>query len=125
MNLVIGLDFDGTVVKHKYPRLGEDIGAFPWLRQFVESGVLIVLNTMRDGKSLEKARDFIEDNGVPLYGVNNNPDQKRWTLSPKVYAHLYIDDAALGIPLIKPENERPYVDWEKVGPMVLKWIEEK
>lgn len=38
------------------------------------------------------------------------------TSSPKVHADLYIDDAALGCPLIyNPDfSDRPYVDWEKV-----------
>lgn len=46
--------------------------------------------------------------------------QKRWTSSPKIFAHLYIDDAALGVPLKRdPQlSDRLYVDWEKV----LNWL---
>ena len=49
-------------------------------------------------------------------GVNNNPAQERWSSSPKIYAHLYIDDAALGVPLKlnKKISDRYFVDWEKV-----------
>jgi hypothetical protein len=47
--------------------------------------------------------------------VGENPTQKEWTSSPKCYAHIYIDDAALGCPLVKGENgERDYVDWTAV-----------
>ncbi len=75
------------------------------------------------------AEDYLNDaeqwfalNEIPLYGVNRNPDQKSWTSSPKVYAHLYIDDAAIGIPLIVPGEERvaPYVDWNEVERILIK-----
>ena len=38
------------------------------------------------------------------------------SLSPKCYAQLYIDDAALGCPLIyDPEiSDRPFVNWNEV-----------
>ena len=48
-----------------------------------------------------------------------NPTQHTWTKSPKAYGHLYIDDAALGIPLVRGLNgEKPYVDWDKVEEML-------
>ena len=31
-----------------------------------------------------------------------------------MYADIYIDDAALGVPLIREEGKRPYVDWKTV-----------
>ena len=51
-----------------------------------------------------------------MNGINEDPDQKEWTQSPKVYANLYIDDAALGCPLIfNPElSDRPFVNWPEV-----------
>ena len=51
-----------------------------------------------------------------MYGVNENPSQKSWTDSPKPYCHLYIDDAALGVPLESNPHvsSRPYVDWVRV-----------
>ena len=115
--LIVALDFDGTVVKHDYPRIGEDIGAVPWLRKLQEEyGVLFVLNTMRSGPELEKAVQWFKRHDIPLYGVNENPTQKEWTESPKVYAHVYVDDAALGCPCIRPSmDDRPWVDWSIVG----------
>lgn len=114
--LYIGIDFDGTCVTHEYPRVGKDIGAIPVLKKLTDSGHLLILNTMRFGKELDDAVQWFIDNDIPLYGVNENPTQKSWTLSPKVYAHLYIDDAALGCPL-KMDNavsDRPFVDWEYI-----------
>jgi len=66
------------------------------------------------GKYLTHAVDWFKKHEIPLYGIQKNPTQGTWTHSPKCYANLYIDDAALGCPLIYPKGGRPYVDWEKV-----------
>ena len=114
--MYIAIDFDGTCVTHDYPRVGKDIGAVPVLKMFVESGHKLILNTMRSGDELADAVQWFIDNDIPLYGVNENPSQKSWTASPKVYAHLYIDDAALGCPLMFDHavSNRPFVNWELV-----------
>ncbi len=117
-NKILGLDFDGTCVTHDYPKVGRDIGASVVLKKFIKNGWKICLNTMRSGDTLQEAVDWFEDTGIELYGINKNPDQHTWTKSTKVYAHLYIDDAALGCPLITPVLGRPYVDWKTVSKLV-------
>ncbi|MBQ3209717.1 MAG: hypothetical protein IJB23_07865 [Alistipes sp.] len=113
--LVIAIDFDGTCVTHEYPYMGSDIGAVPVLKELTDAGYHLVLNTMRSGKTEKEAVKWFKDNDIPLYGVNKNPDQKSWSASPKVYADLYIDDSALGVPLTSsPTSTRPYVDWIRV-----------
>jgi hypothetical protein len=116
----ICVDFDGTCVKHEYPNVGADIGAAPYLKKLSVLGNKIILFTMRDGDHLADAVSWFKENGIPLYGVNENPTQKEWTNSPKAYGQMYIDDAALGIPLLRDpgEHERPYVDWRKVGELL-------
>jgi hypothetical protein len=109
--IIIAVDFDGTCVKHKYPHIGDDIGAVPVLLELAKRHNLI-LWTMRSGYELEQARLWGVNNGIEWWGVNRNEEQGFWTSSPKVYANFYIDDAALGCPLISPVGERPYVDWE-------------
>lgn len=115
-NMYIAIDFDGTCVTHDYPRIGKEIGATEVLKRLVEAGHKLILNTMRSDKELQDAVNWFKKNGIELYGVNENPTQKRWTNSPKVYAHMYIDDAALGCPLINaPElSNRPFVDWDSI-----------
>jgi len=67
---------------------------------------------MRSGKELQQAVDYCESCDITFWGVNDNPDQKKWTDSRKVYAHMYIDDSAYGVPLIYPdEDSSAYVDW--------------
>lgn len=118
--MIIAVDFDATCVTHNYPDMGKDIGAVPVLRKLVENGHHLILYTMRSGKSLEEAVVWFKEHNIPLFGINDNPQQKTWTTSRKIYAQLYIDDAALGIPLNYNSllSERPYVDWDSVYEML-------
>lgn len=112
---VIAIDFDGTCVTHDYPYMGSDIGAVPVLKELADAGYRLVLHTMRSGKLEKEAVQWFKKNDISLFGINSNPEQKSWTASPKVYADLYIDDAALGVPLTTSQTSvRPYVDWVKV-----------
>ena len=114
--MYIAVDFDGTCVTHDYPRIGKEIGATKVLKRLVEAGHKLILNTMRSGKELQDAIHWFDKNGIELYGVNENPTQKHWTTSPKVYAHMYIDDAAFGCPLRNATylSDRPFVDWDSI-----------
>ena len=122
--MFICVDFDGTVVKHEYPRIGEPLeGCIDYLKQFTDNGAYLILFTMRSGVELDEAVAYLQSNGVELYGVNVNPTQHTWTKSPKAYGQLYIDDAAFGCPLISEYGSRPYVDWSVVGPKVLEQLQ--
>lgn len=119
---IFAIDFDGTCVEHDYPRIGPDVpGAAGTLLQLVEQGHELILWTMRSDEGLAEAIGWFEARGIPIKAANVNPDQRSWTDSPKVYAGVYIDDAALGCPLVRPSAEpwetdrpRPYVDWKAV-----------
>jgi len=116
------IDFDGTLVTHAYPVMGEDIGAVEWVLQAQELGVSFILLTMRNGVELEQAIDWCEEQGINLVAANDNAPGADWSSSRKVYAHRYIDDAALGTPLIQsPLSHRPYVNWVQIGPQLLEW----
>ena len=114
--MIFAIDFDGTCVTNEYPNVGKDIGAVPVLKRIINKGNQIILYTMRDGDKLKDAEQWFKSNGIPLFGINNNPTQKNWTSSPKIYAHAYIDDSALGTPLKfnKKISDRVFVDWEEV-----------
>lgn len=120
----IAVDFDGTCVTHEYPKIGREVGAAPVLEDLVKEGAKLILFTMRSGDKLQEAVDWFAYHDIPLYGINRNPTQT-WTQSPKAYAHLYIDDAALGVPLLRGlKGERPFVDWKTVREMLLPDVEE-
>lgn len=118
--LTIAVDFDGTIVTHKYPKIGRDIGAIPILRKIQENGHDIILYTMRSGEELWDAVRYLNDKGITLFGINRNHKQDSWTTSPKIYAHVYIDDAALGTPLLWDEDsKRPYVNWNSIEHLLI------
>ena len=133
--MTIAVDFDGTCVTHDFPKVGKNIGAEIVLKKLADKGHKIILYTMRSHPSektekagtsgmipttndcLQDAIDWFAKYDSPLYGVNDNPSQHSWTDSPKVYANMYIDDAALGIPLVYNDMSsmmRPYVGWVRV-----------
>ncbi len=114
--VVIGLDFDGTVVTHEFPKIGKDLPhCIETLKKITDLGGKIVLITMRSGKRLAEAAAYLSYHNIPLYGINSNPTQKLHSKSPKIYANIYIDDAALGCPLMHSElSEKAHVDWLQV-----------
>lgn len=112
--MIIAVDFDGTIVRHDYPRIGSEApNAFKVLRKLQDGGHKLILLTMRCGKELQDALVFCADRGVKFWAINDNPDQHSWTASPKVYAQLYIDDLALGSPMADG-----VVDWHVVEQML-------
>lgn len=126
--MIIAVDFDGTCVTHEYPDVGKNIGAEIVLKALTDEGHDLILYTMRDHPAdnsvrdpLQEAIDWFSQNDIPLFGVNENPTQKSWTTSPKPYANLYIDDAALGTPTIKL-GKKPFVDWYTAA-FSLRWNE--
>lgn len=117
--MIFAVDFDGTCVDHQFPALGPDVPhAVESLRKLVSNGHQIILWTMRSDEPLEHAVNWFTHNGIPLFGVNANPEQ-HWSNSPKAYANFYIDDAAVGCPLLDPiaPGGRMRVDW--LGVMAL------
>lgn len=116
----IAVDFDGTVVTHEYPIIGQPVpGALDTMKRLQRRGHLIILWTMRSGKELEEAVHYLQANGIKLHGINENPTQKSWTQSPKAYAQYYIDDAAVGCPLIEKDGQRPYVNWSSISALLV------
>jgi hypothetical protein len=122
MNKIIAVDFDGTCVMHEYPQTGADVPhAVRVLRRLNAEQVKIIVWTMRCGKYLdEDAGNWFREREIKVWAYNANPQQKSWTNSPKCYAHAYIDDAAVGCPLVYPDGGggRPYVDWKEVEKML-------
>lgn len=114
--MIIAIDFDGTIVTHEYPKIGRPVpGAIETMLEFIERGDKLILWTMRSGDKLTEAVNYCFDNGIIFWGVNKNPEQEEWTNSPKAYAQVYIDDAALNATLIEGnKGERPYLDWHVV-----------
>lgn len=100
--MTIAVDFDGTIVEHRYPQIGKEKPfAFDTLRTLQAEGHKLILWTSRSGKLLDEAVEYCRQNGVEFYAVNSNDPPGalfagRSGLSEKVTADVYIDDRNIG-----------------------------
>ncbi len=98
--MVIAVDFDGTIVEHKFPQIGRiQLFAFETLKQLQKQGHTLILWSYRSGKDLDAAVEFCRNHGVEFYAANKNfPEEvfEEQTVSRKIYADVYIDDRNVG-----------------------------
>ena len=98
--MIIAVDFDGTIVEHRYPAIGrERLFAFDTLKALQKDHHQLILWTYRSGKELEEAVEFCRKNGVEFYAVNKNYPEEQFdekTMSRKIQADVYIDDRNVG-----------------------------
>ncbi len=98
--MLIAVDFDGTIVEHKYPKMGREIPfATETLRKLIEDGHRLILWTIRHGESLDEAVNWCKERGVEFYAVNRDfeeQDAANGERSPKVKCDMYIDDRNIG-----------------------------
>lgn len=94
---IIAVDFDGTIVSDRYPKIGKPLPfAFETLRLLQSEGHRLVLWTVRTGRTLEEAVKFCEENGIQFYAVNKTFAEEDDRGSRKITADLFIDDRNVG-----------------------------
>jgi len=99
LNLKIAVDFDGTIVEHKYPEIGKErMFAIDTIRKLQDHGCQIILWTFRSGKELEDALKYCKNEGLEFYAVNKNYPEEVFDelISRKIDADIFIDDKNLG-----------------------------
>ncbi len=97
--LIIAIDFDGTIVEDAYPKIGKPIlFAFETLKKLQNDGHRLILWTYRSGKKLDEAVEFCQDNGIQFYAVNQSFPEETYAndVSRKINADLFIDDRNIG-----------------------------
>ncbi len=98
--MVIAVDFDGTIVEHKFPAIGKEmLFAFETLKAMQKAGHLLILWTYRTGIELEDAVEFCRKNGLEFYAVNKSYPEEVFSeteVSRKINADLFIDDRNVG-----------------------------
>ncbi len=100
--MTIAIDFDGTIVEHRYPNIGKERPfAIATLKKLQSEHHQLILWTVREGELLEEAVEFCRQRGLEFYAVNaNHPDEVvcESPLHPcrKLSADMYIDDRNLG-----------------------------
>ena len=98
-NLIIAVDFDGTIVEDNYPSIGKPLlFAFETLKKLQEEGHRLILWTFRTGNELKDAVIFCKDNGIEFYAINKSYPEEHFDgkISRKIHADLFIDDRNLG-----------------------------
>lgn len=96
--MIIAVDFDGTIVEHKYPQIGRVVPyAFDTLKQLQNENHTLILWTVREGILLQEAINFCANNGLIFFAHNANfPEEDRATAPRKLKADLFIDDRNFG-----------------------------
>lgn len=98
--MTIAVDFDGTIVEHRYPDIGPELPfAIDTLKRLREEHHRLILWTVREGRLLDEAVRFCRERGLTFYAVNANYPEERpehATYSRKLKADLFIDDCNLG-----------------------------
>lgn len=97
--LTIAVDFDGTIVENRYPKIGKPIlFAVETLRRLQEEGHQLILWTYRTGPELQQAVDFCKQQGITFYAVNKSYPEEIYddSLSRKIQADFFIDDRNIG-----------------------------
>ena len=96
----IAVDFDGTIVEHRYPAIGEQkLFAFETLKQLQKLGHQLILWTYRNGEELDAAVEFCKKHGVTFYAVNKSYPEEKFNeaeVSRKIDADIFIDDRNIG-----------------------------
>ena len=96
---IIAIDFDGTIVKDEYPKIGPpQLFAFETMKKMQQNGYRLILWTLRETKKLEEAVEFCKNNGVEFYAVNKNYPEEKVTDDTirKLHADIFIDDRNIG-----------------------------
>ena len=98
--LKIAVDFDGTIVEHKYPEIGKELlFAFDTLKALQKQRHQLILWTYRSGRELDEAVEICRQNGVEFYAVNKSYPEEEFDenfTSRKIEADLFIDDRNVG-----------------------------
>lgn len=95
--LIICLDFDGTIVTHDFPKIGK---LKPYAKEIInklfQEGFFIIIWTCRYlPQELKSMKEFLDSTGIKYDTINENHPDISFQPVPKVFAHWYVDDRDL------------------------------
>jgi hypothetical protein len=99
--MTIAVDFDGTIVDHRYPAIGKERPfAIETLRMLQKEGHQLILWSVREGELLDEAVQWCHEHGLNFYAVNRDypeelPENNNH-FSRKLKVDLFIDDRNIG-----------------------------
>lgn len=97
----IAVDFDGTIVEHRYPKIGEEIPfATATLKMLIKDKHQLILWSCREGELLDEAVAWCRARGVEFWATNRDyPEEERdknENFSRKLKVDMFIDDRNVG-----------------------------
>lgn len=99
--MTIAVDFDGTIVEHRYPKIGEELPfATDTLKMLIADHHKLILWTVREGELLDEAINWCRERGVEFYAINRDYPEETITnnnhFSRKLKVDMWIDDRNIG-----------------------------
>ena len=100
--MTIAVDFDGTIVEHKYPEIGQELPfATETLKMLIKDRHRLILWSVREGQLLEDAVNWCRERGVEFWAVNRDYPEENGIesnnhYSRKIKADCFIDDRNIG-----------------------------
>ena len=98
----IAVDFDGTIVEHRYPEIGEERPfAIDTLKMLIKDRHKLILWTVREGRLLDEAVNWCRERGVEFYAINRDYPEETLQNNPHFTRKLnsidyWIDDRNIG-----------------------------
>ena len=98
--MTIAVDFDGTIVEHRYPEIGREIPfATDTLKLLAKEGHRLILWSVREGRLLDEAVEWCRERELEFYAVNKDyPEETKEdnNFSRKLKVEMFIDDRNVG-----------------------------
>jgi len=100
--MTIAVDFDGTIVEHRYPEIGEERPfAIDTLKMLIKDRHKLILWTVRTGDLLTEAVEWCRQRGVEFYATNLDFPEEVPEKNPRYSRKLnsidyFIDDRNIG-----------------------------
>ncbi len=100
--MTIAVDFDGTIVEHRYPEIGPELPfAVDTLKMLIADKHKLILWSVREGQLLEDAVNWCRERGIEFYAINKDFPEENEKLNQHYARKLssvdvWIDDRNLG-----------------------------
>lgn len=98
--MIVGIDFDGTIVRGKFPAIDSLMpDAHEYINKLKADGHYLIINTCRSGQQVIEAINYLLECGIPFDRFNDNEPTniaQYNSNSRKIYAHVYVDDKQVG-----------------------------
>jgi len=116
--LVLAIDFDGTIVSHNYPEMGELFThAKECINELYDSGkYYIIIWSCRTNQNEADMIKFLNENGIRYHSINENCPEfiakcelVKCGLPRKLYYDILVDDRSLWGYCINFEFEWPMI----------------